>query len=440
MVLPKVKAVLFSGKTYSNGAHPIMIRITHDRKHTYKATGFSIHPDAWDVENCLVYEKKPVITKRQEGQLKAEKLAELKERYKRAVVLSNAAHVNAEINNLIQDINAVNKKLEVNEQSLDVRSIRRVISPSKGLNTTEHFFEYAGDIRERFLKAGKIGTYKRYKTCLLKLQSYAKRKDLKFVDIDATFLAKYENHLQSKSYKPNTIYNNMKVIRAVFYKAMKEGICSPEKNPFLLFKLKMDTRTNKQKLTIKEILAIEELKLDEGSLVWHVRNCFLFSFYCAGIRISDLLQLKWKNLTRNGRLEYQMEKTGSFKSLVLLPKAIKILGGYRDKTIKPTDYIFSLIPNDIDSENPMVIYNQISAKTAMVNKYLKKIATLAGIDKPLTTHIARHSFSDIARQRKASIYDISKMLGHSSIKITENYLASLDLDSQDETLKNIMDF
>ncbi len=75
-----------------------------------------------------------------------------------------------------------------------------------------------------------------------------------------------------------------------------------------------------------------------------------------------------------------------------------------------------------------------------MNKYLKKIAALAEIEKPLTTHIARHSFSDIARKKKASIYDISKLLGHSSIKVTEIYLASLDLDSQDETLKSIMDY
>ncbi|MBK7638425.1 MAG: tyrosine-type recombinase/integrase [Saprospiraceae bacterium] len=46
--------------------------------------------------------------------------------------------------------------------------------------------------------------------------------------------------------------------------------------------------------------------------------------------------------------------------------------------------------------------------------------------KKLTSHIARHSFADIARKKGISVYDISKALGHSSIAITEKYLASLD--------------
>jgi integrase len=35
----------------------------------------------------------------------------------------------------------------------------------------------------------------------------------------------------------------------------------------------------------------------------------MFAFYCAGIRVSDLLILKWNNI-QNGRLIYQMFKTG----------------------------------------------------------------------------------------------------------------------------------
>ena len=52
-------------------------------------------------------------------------------------------------------------------------------------------------------------------------------------------------------------------------------------------------------------------------------------------------------------------------------------------------------------------------------------------------HIARHSFADIARQKKANVYDISKALGHSSLKITENYLSKFDTASQDATMKQV---
>lgn len=52
-------------------------------------------------------------------------------------------------------------------------------------------------------------------------------------------------------------------------------------------------------------------------------------------------------------------------------------------------------------------------------------------------HCARHSFANIARQKKANVYDISKALGHSSLKITESYLSKFDTTSQDATMKQV---
>lgn len=52
-------------------------------------------------------------------------------------------------------------------------------------------------------------------------------------------------------------------------------------------------------------------------------------------------------------------------------------------------------------------------------------------------HIARHSFANIARQKNANVYDISKALGHSNLKITETYLSKFDTTSQDATMKQV---
>ena len=62
---------------------------------------------------------------------------------------------------------------------------------------------------------------------------------------------------------------------------------------------------------------------------------------------------------------------------------------------------------------------------------------MAGIDKKISMHIARHSFANIARQKNANVYDISKTLGHSSLDITEAYLSKFDTASQDETMKKV---
>jgi integrase/recombinase XerD len=437
MELPKVKAVLFTGKLYKDGTHPILIRISNNRKHTYKKTGFSVATENWDTDNRKVYEKRPQITKKQEGYLNKEQLSVLKEKYKNAYVLSNAKHINSVIDNLIASINALNQKLQVNEESLSVKNIKAKLNPNYQSTHPSSFFVKGNSIEDKFRRSNSISTAKRYKMVLKKLKEYVKGKDLKFEDITVEFLQEYEVFLKSEEYMINTIHNHLKTIKAIYFAALKEGIVSPSQNPFFIFKLKMDTKVKKEKLSVDEIVAIEKLDLEMNSLIWHVRNSFLFSFYCAGIRISDVLQMKWANITKEGRLDYQMEKTGKQRSIQLAPKAVQIVNAYKHKSQKSNQYIFPFLPQDTDRQS---LFNYISSKTALVNKYLKKIAILADIEKPLTTHIARHSFSDIARKKKASIYDISKLLGHSSIKVTEIYLASLDLDSQDETLKSIMDY
>lgn len=56
---------------------------------------------------------------------------------------------------------------------------------------------------------------------------------------------------------------------------------------------------------------------------------------------------------------------------------------------------------------------------------------------PCIFHTARHSFADMGRKKKASTYDISKILGHFSLNVTENYLSKFDTQSEDEAMKLI---
>lgn len=57
----------------------------------------------------------------------------------------------------------------------------------------------------------------------------------------------------------------------------------------------------------------------------------------------------------------------------------------------------------------------------------------------MSSHIARHSFANIARQKNANVYDICNALGHSDIKTTESYLSKFDYQSQDQTMAMVFD-
>ena len=438
MSLPKIKAVLYTNKTYKDGTHPIMIRITQNRKTTYQSVGYSVAPQSWDEQARRVFEKKPTVNKGQEGQLKPETLAALKIKYREAIVLPNAKVINAAIDDKMALVGSVTQKLKVNDESLDAKHIKAKLKPSPVGDRAKSFLVFAEEYQNKFLKAGSVGTYRRYKSIIKKLKTFLGRKDLLFADITPSFLETYQTHLIGLNNKVNTIHNNLKSIKAIYYAAIAQELISAEKNPFFVFKLKADNSVRKEKLTIEEIIAIEKLHFPDDSLLKHCQRFFLFSFYCAGVRASDMLLMKWVNVKGNDRLEYQMEKTGKFKSISLVPKAMAILLEYRSNA-ESNSFIFPFMKGT-DEKNIKAIFNKVSSSTALINKYLKTIADEAKIEKALSTHIARHSFSDIARKRKTSIYDISKMLNHSSIKITEAYLASLDVESQDEAIKNVLDF
>lgn len=63
---------------------------------------------------------------------------------------------------------------------------------------------------------------------------------------------------------------------------------------------------------------------------------------------------------------------------------------------------------------------------------LKEIADVCGITKPLTTHVARHTFACLAVANKVSMESIAKMLGHSDIRTTKIYAKILDRTVSDE--------
>ena len=125
---------------------------------------------------------------------------------------------------------------------------------------------------------------------------------------------------------PNTIEVQFNILRPLVHRAIEVGIMEAPKDPFLVFKYK-GVKTTKEKLSDTEMERIIALELEKGSLIWHCKNYFLFRYYCAGICAADLIQLRWRNVTENGRLHYQMGKDKD-RDLVLVEQALEILGHY----------------------------------------------------------------------------------------------------------------
>ncbi len=345
------------------------------------------------------------------------------------------------------------KEGEVTTVALAKEMNTEVVSPS--------FLAFARERAQMIYDNGGWRNWRKYCGLINKLDAFRKKRrmaDITVADMTVELLTRFDNFLHKWENErepgtllhPNTIEVQFNILRTLVHRAIEVGIMEASKDPFLVFKYK-GVKTVKEKLDDSEMERIINLELEEGSLIWHCKNYFLFSYYCAGIRAADLIQLRWGNVTTSGRLHYQMGKNHKERDLLLVEQAIEILRHYQRDDAKATDYIFPLLSNDTeyagyvtqadkDRMRPELrhkMYQDISSKNALINKYLKKIAEQAEIEKPLSMHISRHSFAHIAQESGAESSAIKNILGHSNLATTERYMGSFDTSKTDETLRNV---
>ncbi len=360
---------------------------------------------------------------------------------------------------------------EAKESYIELRSkglatagrIKQNISESE---KSSSFMEYARERVKQLYDAGQIRTGRTYQMLVNKLSGYlidkhGEERDLLINDLTPSFVVKFENHLRSlsnessenKKLHPNTVKLLMAKLGTLVKRLIQiDHLIPPEANPFLSYECK-GISTGKERLDMEEIKRIEALNLDEGSMLWHTRNCFLFSFYCAGIRVGDCMQLRWFNITEIGRLRYRMDKNRKERDLKLVQPAKDILSLYHTPDILPTDYIFPLLdstkpytrsitPEEKDTMPAKLkksLYNAISAKTKIINKHLSVLSEMAGINKKITFHSARHSFARAAKQKGTDNAQLKDLLAHSSLKTTENYMGSFETEENDRALEHIFE-
>lgn len=369
----------------------------------------------------------------------------------------DAKALNAQLADILARAKETYKELDKDGEVSSAKVTREMnteyVSPS--------FLAFARERAQMIYDNGGWRNWRKYCGLINKLDAFRKKHrmpDITVEDLTVDLLTRFDNFLHKwenerepgKLLHPNTIEVQFNILRTLVHRAIEVGIMEASKDPFLVFKYK-GVKTTKEKLSDTEMERIIALELEEGSLIWHCENYFLFSYYCAGIRAADLIQLRWRNVTENGRLHYQMGKNHKDRDLVLVEQALEILSYYHREDVKPDDYIFPLLDNeapyakfitqaDKDRMKPELrhqLYQQISAKNALINKYLKKIAEKAEITTNLTMHISRHAFAHIAQASGAESSAIKNILGHSNLATTERYMGSFDTTKTDNTLRSL---
>ena len=399
-----VKVVLHKYKKLKNGDHPFYLRMIKNRKIKYISIGHSCTPEFWDFANDKLSKKHP--------------------NFKRLSTLLKDKEVEA------QKI-----VLQFENDNIDF-SFDDFTRKFKGLTNKKTVISYFDEWIKKFEKLGKVGNANVYKDTKRTIINFREGKDLFLNEIDYVFLKRFEEYFLYRGVKSNTISVYMRTLRALYNKAINENIVKKEDYPFNKYKVgRLNKETAKRAITKDDINRIIKLDLLEDTSLWHSRNYFLFSFYNMGMNFMDIALIKWTNIS-NERLEYIRAKTGKQYSIGLLQPAVDIIDFYR--VYNPGDtYVFPILKSDVHI-SPQSINNRIKKSRKKLNKDLKEIAELAGIDGNITSYVARHSWATILKRSGVSTSVISEGLGHRTETTTQVYLDSFENATMDEANKKIL--
>ncbi len=387
-----------------DGTFPLAIRITKDRATNFILIGHSIKTTDWDPIAQKVKKSHPASTR---------------------------------LNNLINNkfTEAQNKLLELEAQKQDTSSVA-IKSSLKG-SKLGTFNKQSSIYLDQLKKAGKYNRWSADAPRVKRFQEFLNSCDISFAEIDVALLKKFKSHLKvTRNISERTIINHLIVLRSIFSQAVAAKVVDPKYYPFGKGKIVIKFPDSiKIGLSKEEVQAIEELDIKDNLKAEHARNLWLFSYYFAGMRVGDVLRLKWSDF-QNNRLYYAMGKNTKVGSLKVPDKALAILEKY--KRIKPiNDLVFPDLESVDDLKNRFEVERRINQKVKVLDEGLAEIAKDLKLTKKLTMHISRHTFGNISGD-KINVLMLQKLYRHSHISTTIGYQANFIHKDADEALDAVL--
>lgn len=216
--------------------------------------------------------------------------------------------------------------------------------------------------------------------------------------ITNTVIAEYMSMLK-KIFNTPTANGYGQRVKTVLKYGMSKGIVKT--NPFMNIHLRKDI-THVEFLTEEELARIRDTELFNESLN-RMRDLFIFQSSC-GLSYCDMAALEPGDYQYNDKgqiyIHKRRAKTGVYFTSVVLPDGIEILKRY-------------------DFQLPQISNQKYNAA-------LKFIKDICKIEKPLHTHIARHSYATRCINMGIRLEVVAKLLGHSSTRLTQHYAKLLE--------------
>ena len=401
-----VSIVCFKSKKLSNGEYPLMIRITQGKERAYKSLGLSVLDSLWN------YNKEEPKRSHPNYEWLLKIVSQEKQKYL----------------NLIFELRALGKSF----------TPQTLISKVEKKENKSDVDTYIRNIIELMINEKRLGNAKSYTHCYNSLKTFAVNLCIPFTDIDVAWLKRYERFLRERGNSDNTMGIRFRTLRAVYNKAIEDDIVDEKYYPFKKFKVShFNKKTTKRAISKSEMAKVLALDLSNittyySPLLYLSKDLFVFSYLGCGINMIDMAYLTYSNII-DDRICFKRHKTGQGITFRLLPQTIEIINKYKNEGYSLSDYIFPILDKKFHITE-IQQYDRIRKVTKGVNRNLKKIGSFLGLNIPLTTYVARHSFATVLKRSGVNVAIISEALGHTSLSTTQFYLDSFDNEQIDDAM------
>jgi integrase len=421
--MPATFKLVLAAKADSDGLFDVRLRITADRVVRYQNTGISLPEKQWNAKATLLT-KNWVRTAHKNHDTYNKDLLRWHDRAQQLAQDNpgwgadqlKATLRNGDIDPSAPDfIKFCHERLDEEQALLDAAHAKR--RPTTGLAQ--------GTIDVRRPVVRKLATW------------HGEGKPLPFPLLTPELIKKYERYLLTDvGNDPSTVSKNLKTLHIFVADAVRAKKMKPQEDPFLYY----EYPTGKGKQVWLEKAEVSDFELVQLPPAQHLaRTVYFLQHYAHGSRIGVILRLRWRDYT-HGRLKFTMDKGGAEKDVEVTPELAALLDSLRpaEGTPSPTQYILPYLPTNFDQLHPREQLTITKRETSAINANLKRAMNRLGIDKKLSSHVARRTLATLgARALSGDLQATGGLLGHRRTSTTEIYLRDMDTFEVDAAARTV---
>ena len=348
------------------------------------------------------------------------------------------------INAKLQSIKAgFDGKIEAYKRPLTVRVMTDILAGRElenEISKEKDFIEFALEHNNMRYELDQISysTYDNNRLYILGFQRYLREKENKDVlplcDLNIDIFNRYINYrlVEKKNTKEGINKMLAPMFFAVRYAADNELI--PTKTAAIICANYLEVKDRKYKSKVDE-KQIRYLTPEQMRALVNVRNelphqrtreildIFLFAFHACGMRVSDIITLEWEHIDwERKEIVKNYFKTKTAGNIPLTDPAIEILLRWK-KYKRNKRFVFDLLPEKFNLKDPKALKNARLSKNRTLQQSLKSVGNKIGLKFNMTMHVARHTFAVMSIKKGVSIHMVSRLMGHSSVLVTEKVYA-----------------